>query len=88
MNPESLALTVFLGLTGLFVLLDTVRPARDLPPSPWWRVRGIASFLVAFFTASYAPLLWDGWLSQFQIFDLSGLGIAGAAAVGAAVRSR
>ncbi len=82
MNPETLALTVFFGLTGLFVLLDAVRPARALPPLPGWRVRGTVSFVVAFFVSSFAPLLWDGWLAQFQVFDLSALGIVGAAAVG------
>jgi sterol desaturase/sphingolipid hydroxylase (fatty acid hydroxylase superfamily) len=39
-------------------------------------------FVVNFGLTLTAPLLWDAWLGQYRLLDLTGLGIAGAAAVG------
>ncbi len=64
-----------LGLTGLFVvliLLETTFPARKLAPVKGWRLKCFLGFVIYFFLASYLPLVWDQYLTSFQVFDLSG----------------
>ena len=49
-------------------------PARSLTYSRYWQIRGLLAFGIYFFLSSYLPLLWDSYLSEWQLLDLSGLG--------------
>lgn len=79
LHPVSLAV---LGIYAALMLWEFLRPARRLPRTPGWQLRGLASFAVYFLVSSYLPLLWTGFLVPFQLFDLGGLGTWGGAAVG------
>lgn len=79
LHPVSLA--VF-GIYAALVLWEFLRPARQLPHAPWWRLRGLAAFGAYFLVSSYLPLFWTETLLPLQLFDLSGLGTWGGAAVG------
>lgn len=75
---------ISLGVIGLYfalVLWEALVPARKLPVVKGWRVRGIIAFVAFFCLSSYLPLLWSEHLARYQLFDLSGLGTLGGAAV-------
>ena len=81
---DPISLTVF-ALYGALILLEALFPARPLVAVPGWRVRGLVAFAVYFFLSSYLPLVWTGWLIQYQVFDLTVLGTWGGALVGVLV---
>ena len=79
---------ISIGVIALFAALmlwEAVLPARNLPKIQGWVPRALISFSVYFYLSSYLPLLWDGYLARFQIFDLSGLGAIAGASVGLVV---
>lgn len=68
---------IALGLFGAFAAVDLVARARKYPDVAYWRLKGIAFTLLYFAVSTYAPLLWDGWLGQYQLFDGSALPLWG-----------
>jgi sterol desaturase/sphingolipid hydroxylase (fatty acid hydroxylase superfamily) len=42
-----------------------------------WRLRGLTSFAVFFYSSTYLPLIWDQYLVSFQLLDLTSLGTWG-----------
>jgi sterol desaturase/sphingolipid hydroxylase (fatty acid hydroxylase superfamily) len=78
---DSTSLGVF-ALYAALILWEAAAPARPLPAVRGWRWFGIGAFAVNFLLASYLPLLWDGTLARFRLFDLSVLGTAGGALAG------
>ena len=82
LDPVSLAV---LALYGTLITWEAVAPARTLPSVRGWKLMGLAAFTAMFFVSSYLPLLWTEQLSQFQLFDLTGLGTWGGALVGVLV---
>ena len=61
------------ALFGAFAVADSVLEGRRYPEMRLWRLRGLA-FLIAYFAiATYAPLLWDGWLGQHRLLDATSL---------------
>ena len=79
MDPVSLAV---LAMYGGLMLWEALAPGRPLPSVQGWGVRTVVSFVLYFYLSSYLPLIWDGYLARFQLFDLNGLGTFGSAAVG------
>jgi len=76
---------ISLGVIALYAALigwEAIAPGRKLPKVRGWVPRALASFAVYFYLSSYLPLLWDGWLTQYQLFDLAHLGTVGGAALG------
>jgi sterol desaturase/sphingolipid hydroxylase (fatty acid hydroxylase superfamily) len=74
LDPISLsALAMYFGL----MVWEAVFPAKQLPKIKNWKLKGLTSFTIYFFLASYLPLLTDPFLSKFQFFDLTGLGNVG-----------
>ncbi len=71
-----------LALYGGLVLWEHLAPGRPLPRLRGWRLRGLASFGVYFFVASYLPLLWDSHLAAYRLVDLTGLGTLGGITAG------
>jgi len=78
-DPISL---VFLAMYAGILAWEALAPGRELPPVPGWKLRGLASFAVYFFIASYLPLLWTETLLRWQLLDLTGLGTALGTVVG------
>tara|TARA_B100000678_G_scaffold53809_2_gene43045 strand:+ start:3321 stop:4040 length:720 start_codon:yes stop_codon:yes gene_type:complete len=64
---------IALGLFASFALLDLVFHARTFPTVTLWRAKGIFFALLYFTVATFAPLLWDGLLGQYQLVDGSAL---------------
>jgi sterol desaturase/sphingolipid hydroxylase (fatty acid hydroxylase superfamily) len=78
-DPISIAI---LALYALLMIWEYAAPAKQLPRINGWAIRGLGAFAVYFYIASYLPFLWDEYLTQFQLMDLSGLGSVGGALVG------
>jgi len=79
LDPVSLGV---LTLYAALIVWEALAPACELPRVRGWVPRALASFGVYFYLSSYLPLLWDGFLAQYQFFDLSHLGTVGGAAIG------
>jgi len=82
MDPVSIIIIV---MYAAMILWETLAPARPLPVSRAWRTRGLIAFAIFFYLSTYLPMIWDKYLAPYQLFDLSGLGTAGAALVGLVV---
>jgi sterol desaturase/sphingolipid hydroxylase (fatty acid hydroxylase superfamily) len=79
LDPISLGV---LALYAALMLWEALAPGRLLPRVRGWIPRGLASFAVYFYLSSYLPLVWDGYLAQYQLLDLSGLGVLAGASIG------
>lgn len=64
---------IALGLFAGFALLDFAIRARAFPDVPSWKLKGAAFTLLYFAVATFAPLMWDGLLGQYQLVDGSAL---------------
>jgi sterol desaturase/sphingolipid hydroxylase (fatty acid hydroxylase superfamily) len=82
LDPISLGV---LALYGAMMLWEAVAPGRKLAKVKGWIPRALVTFAVYFFLSSYLPLIWDGYLAEYQLFDLSGMGILAGAAIGVLV---
>ena len=67
---DPLSLIVYAILGGLF-LWETFFPARTLPTMKFWKLRGLLFFIAYLLLTTYIPLLWDGFLAEYQLLDLS-----------------
>ncbi len=70
-DPVSL---IILGIYALLILWEAISPARQLPKVKYWKLKGMIAFIIFFFLSTYFPLLWDGYLAKYQLFDLTSLG--------------
>jgi sterol desaturase/sphingolipid hydroxylase (fatty acid hydroxylase superfamily) len=79
LDPVSLViLAMFAGL----LIWETLAPAKPLPEIKGWKLRALLSFGVYFYLSSYLPMITDGYLLQYQLVDLTGLGTIGGAVAG------
>ncbi len=62
---------IVLMIFALLMLLETVMPGRNLPKVKGWHFRASLVFMVYFYLSVYLPILWDNYLSQFQLINLS-----------------
>ncbi len=79
LDPISL---IILAMYAGLIIWEAVAPARKLPELKYWKLRGMIAFAIFFYLSSYLPLIWDTYLIDYQLFDLTGLGVLGGAAVG------
>lgn len=79
---EDLIAILILGTFISLLVIDTLRPARELPTVRRWRIKGIAFFVLNAILATLLPLAWSGVLAEHQLIDASGLGTIGGAIVG------
>ncbi len=79
LDPISLGV---LSLYGAMMLWEAIAPGRQLPKVKGWLPRALGSFAVYFYLSSYLPLLWDGYFAQYQLVDLSQLGVVPGAVIG------
>jgi sterol desaturase/sphingolipid hydroxylase (fatty acid hydroxylase superfamily) len=59
------ALILFAG----FALADLFTHARSFPTIRGWRLKGVLFLLLYLAAATYAPLMWDGWLGEHRFLD-------------------
>lgn len=79
LDPVSL---VVIAIYAALFLWESIFPGRELPRVKFWVLRGLLAFAFYFYLSSYLPLLWDNYLAQYQLFDLSGLGALGGGIIG------
>jgi sterol desaturase/sphingolipid hydroxylase (fatty acid hydroxylase superfamily) len=61
------------GLFAAFALFDFAARGRVFPEVPNWKLKGLAFAALYFSIATFAPLMWDGLLGQYQLADGSAL---------------
>lgn len=71
LDPISL---IVIALYAGLMIWEGVFPARQLPRIKYWKVRGLIFFGIYFYLSSYLPMLWNTYLSAYQLFDLTVLG--------------
>ena len=81
---ETIAIYIPL-LIPAFLLLDYVVQSRRYIKPRFWRTRALAVTVGIFFFTGEVALFWGTLLGDFQLLDLSGLGIAAGTAVGLVV---
>ena len=59
---------IALGLFAGFAAVELLARGRSFPEIPRWKLKGAAFGLLYFAIATYAPLLWDGWLGEHRLF--------------------
>ena len=72
-----------IGLIPGFILLDLLYRHRRYDATRFWRLRALAVTAFTFFLATAVALFWGALLADYSLFDASGLGIVGGAALGA-----
>lgn len=77
-DPASM---IVIGIFFILMILEELFPGRKLPQIKYWKIKGVFAFVVYFYLSSYLPLIWNDFLSSYQIFDMSFLGNIGGAAV-------
>lgn len=60
-----------------FHVAEALFPARRLPRSWGWRVRGFVWFLISGALFTNMPRLWSGWAREHELFDTSSIGLWG-----------
>lgn len=70
------------AMYGGLILWEALFPARELPTIKNWKLKGMIAFAVFFFLSSYLPMIWDGYLANYQLMNLEGLGTYWGAFVG------
>lgn len=79
LDPVSLIIiAIYAGL----MIWEAVFPARQMPAIKYWKIKGLIFFIIYFYLSSYLPMLWNTYLSEWQLLDLTGLGTVGGAIVG------
>jgi sterol desaturase/sphingolipid hydroxylase (fatty acid hydroxylase superfamily) len=79
---ESLSLFVVLGTYLGLAILDWVRPARRFERVPYWRLKGAFFFLLYLVITTAMPFVWDAFLAEHRVLDLTELGLGWQVLVG------
>src|SRR5262245_44620401 len=82
MKLEHLIAILIVGTWLGLLVLEALFPARPYPRVRAWRALGACYLLLYLTVGTVVPLLLPVWLLERSVLDLSGLGIAGGAAVG------
>jgi sterol desaturase/sphingolipid hydroxylase (fatty acid hydroxylase superfamily) len=70
-DPVSIiVICIFFGL----MILEELFPGRPLPKVKNWKIKGIIFFIIYFFLSSYLPFIWNEYLAQYQIINMTALG--------------
>ena len=76
LDPISL---VVISMYGALMVWEAIFPAKALPRIPYWKLKGISSFILFFYLSTYVPLFIDPILAAYQLFDISHWGLASSA---------
>jgi len=79
LDPISL---IVIALYAGLMIWEAVFPARPLPEVKYWRLKGLIFFVIYFYLSSYLPMLWNTYLSSYQLLDLTALGTVWGAIAG------
>jgi sterol desaturase/sphingolipid hydroxylase (fatty acid hydroxylase superfamily) len=79
---EDLVMLAVLVSYVAFIVLDFVRPARTFTKVRFWRLKGLAFFIISMGLGMVLPFVWAGFVERNALLNLSGLGTLGGAAVG------
>jgi len=72
----------------VMLAVEALFPARQFPPIPYWRLKGLGFLIVQGLIATMLPLaLPEEWLEQHRLIDLTGLGVIGGTILGYVVVS-
>lgn len=71
LDPISL---IVLGIYAALMIWEALFPAQKLPKVKYWKLRGLLAFGLFFYLSTYFPMIWDQYLVEYQIFDLTFLG--------------
>ncbi len=74
--------TVTIGLIPALIVVDLLIRGRKHDSTRFWRVRATVVTVAIFYFAGYVAVLWGTLLGDFHLFDGSGLGTWGGAALG------
>lgn len=80
MSLETLSLADFslLGVLGTYfglAVIDRLWPARRFERVPYWRLKGAAFFALYLALTTAMPFVWDAFLSERRVLDLTALGL-------------
>jgi sterol desaturase/sphingolipid hydroxylase (fatty acid hydroxylase superfamily) len=78
---DPISLIILAGYAGL-MLWEGIAPGMQLPKVRGWRTKGLLFFVGFFYLSTYLPLLWDPYLAEYQVFDLTGFGVAAQTTIG------
>lgn len=67
---DPLSFIVF-GMCAVLIAWEALFPARALPKVAFWKTKGLLGFIIYMLVSTYLPLLWDGYLAQFQFWSIS-----------------
>lgn len=70
-DPVSL---IVISIFFCLLIAEALFPGRPLPKIRHWKIKGICAFVIYFFLSSYLPLIWNDYIAQYKIIDLSLLG--------------
>ena len=73
---------IIIGMFAVLAIWEMIAPAKKLPEIRGWKLRGLISFAAYFFLSSYLPMFTDGYLAEYQLFDLTSLGTVGGTIAG------
>jgi sterol desaturase/sphingolipid hydroxylase (fatty acid hydroxylase superfamily) len=76
LNPVVL---IIIALIGTLLLLEPIVPGHKLPKANGWYPRAFIVFVAYFYLSGYLPLLWDKYLSSYQLMNLESLNPYGSA---------
>jgi sterol desaturase/sphingolipid hydroxylase (fatty acid hydroxylase superfamily) len=79
--PE-LCLGAVLAFYLVLLVLDVVRPGRELERVPRWKLKGAAFFVLYFLVSYHLPFVWDAFLASHRLIDASALGVGWGTVVG------
>jgi len=79
LDPISIFVVI---MYAILMLWEAFFPGRKLLKIKGWKLRGLTAFVIFFFLSSYLPIIWDQYLANYQIFDLTDIGILGGTMVG------
>jgi sterol desaturase/sphingolipid hydroxylase (fatty acid hydroxylase superfamily) len=79
---EDIVTLTILGTFIAFLVLDSLRPARAQPELRFWRLTGVAFFVVYSVVATLSPLLWTELLAEHRLIDASALGLVPGVIIG------
>lgn len=83
---EDLVTAALLLAYATLIGLDFLKPARTFPKMRFWRIRGLALFVVNIGLFTALPFVWDEYLVQYRLFDATGLGLVGGTLLGVATQ--
>lgn len=65
---------IVISIFFVLLIVEAVVPGRRLPTIKFWQIKGIIAFFIYFFISSYLPLIWNNYLAEYKIFDVTFLG--------------